>query len=48
MEEEHFSALDLQIFSPPFLNVADEIWMGEPDIFKPEWSISGRINPLDF
>jgi len=31
MKEEHSSALDLQIFGPPFFNVANEIWVGELD-----------------
>jgi len=48
MKEEHFGALKLEIFGPPFFNVADEIWMGDPYILKYEGSIPGQINPLDF
>ena len=47
MQDEHIDALDLQIFGPPFFNVADEILVGEPDIIKPEGSIPGRIKPID-
>jgi len=48
MKEEHFGALNLQIFRPPFFKVVDEIWVGEPDILKFEGSIPRRIEPLDF
>ena len=36
LQKEHFSALNRPIFRPPFVNIAGEIRVREPDIFKPK------------
>lgn len=38
-KHEHFSALNGHIFHPPFFNIAGEVRVREPDIFKPKRSV---------
>jgi len=40
LEHEHYSASNVQILSPPFVNIIGEFRVREPGIFKPERSVS--------
>lgn len=40
LEQEHCSSLNVQILSPPFVDISGEFRVQEPRIFKPKRFVS--------